>query len=67
MNSRFGHRRTSSGQLPGFVPPFDGLIDETRLSEVMSQKFWFGRGDPDQIVAQCLGDAAVQNLAPALE
>src|SRR6516225_9243606 len=67
MNSRFGHCRTSSGQLPGFLPPFDGLIDETRLGEVMSQQFWFGRGGADQIVAQCLSDAAVQNLAPALK
>src|SRR6202035_5265159 len=60
-------RRALKRQLAGFAPPLDGRFGEARLSEMMRQQFRFYRNLGGEFVAQGLGDAAVQDLAPASE
>ena len=63
----FDQRRALQRPLSRFAPPFDGRFGHARLGEVMRQQLRFGRSGAGELVAQGLADAAVQNLAPALE
>jgi len=58
---------TSQRLVAGIAPPFDRRVGQARLSEVMRKRFRLGRRNGGEAIAQTLGDAAVQNLAPALE
>src|SRR4029077_17664469 len=62
----FNQRRALHGLLPRFAPPFDGSFDSARLGEVVRQQFGLG-GSCERMIKQCFGDAAMQNLAPALK
>jgi len=48
-------------------PPFERGLGETCLGEVMRHQLRLDRRRGGEIAEQCLGDAAVQNLTPALE
>ena len=63
----FDQRRALQRPLSRFAPPFDRRFGKASLGEVMRQQLWLGRSGDGDVVAQHLGDAAVQNLAPALE
>ena len=63
----FNQRRALQRPLSRLRPPFDGRFGEARLAEVMCQQLGLDRSGGGEIIAQDLGDAAVQNLAPAFE
>ena len=48
-------------------PPFDGSFAEPRLREMMGDDFRLGLGRCLEPIAQGLGNAPMQHLAPALE
>ena len=63
----FNQRRALQRPLSRFAPPFDRSLGQARLREVMREQLRLGRSGGGKLVAQNLGDAAVQDLAPALE
>ena len=63
----FNQRRSLQRPLSRFAPPFDRGLGQARLGEVMRQQLRLGRSGGGELVAQNLANAAVQNLAPALE
>jgi hypothetical protein len=67
MRDRFLESGAAQRLVAGLAPPFDRRVGHARLREVISQRFRLGGGRISEAVAQSLGDAAVQNLAPAFE
>ena len=55
------------GLVAGHAPPFDCGIDQARSREMMSQHFWFSRRLVGEAAPQSLSDAAMQDLATALQ
>src|SRR5207344_815869 len=55
------------GAVPSFAPPFHSCFAEARLGEMMRQQLRLGRTVADETVAQCLADATVKKLPPALK
>ena len=51
----------------GLAPPFDRGVGHAGLREVIRERFRLGGRGVGEAIAQNLGDAAVQDLAPALE
>src|ERR1700692_3154536 len=63
----FNQCRALQRPLPRYVPPFERGLGETCLGEVMRHQLRLDRRRGGEIAEQCLDDAAVQNLTPALE
>ena len=62
MRNRLLEGGAAKSLIASLAPPFDGQIVETRLGEVMGDRFGLGVR-----FAQRLGGAAVKRLAAALE
>ena len=65
LSNRFEQRRTPQRSLSGFAPPFNRVLGEAGLGEVMRQQF--GLDGSAGVDAQNFGDPAMQNVAAAFQ
>jgi hypothetical protein len=67
MRDRLLKRGAAKRLVAGLAPPFDRRVGQPRLREMMRRRFRRRLGGRGEAVAEDLGDAAMHQLAPALE
>jgi hypothetical protein len=67
MRDRFLEGGAAQRLVASLTPPFNGGIGQAGLSKVMRKHFGLRRRLVGEAVAQSLSDAAMQDLAPALQ
>jgi len=67
MRDRFFEGRAAKREIAGLAPIFDRGLREASLGEMMGDQLRLGLDDIREFFAQGFGDAAVQDLPPALQ